>query len=133
MVPAELAALSKAWTISGNLPNYLYFFVWLEIMGFNIVWLPCKHITLCWVPLLLFAGCIGSGCSPTQLGGSLKHAAMDHMAGTSGSGMAPVDSGAEASSSGGMGGMMMMMQMWFQATTEVTLWFREWKVDSHGK
>jgi len=23
--------------------------------------------------------------------------------------------------------------MWFQATTEVTLWFKEWKVDTHGK
>ena len=59
--------------------------------------------------------------------------AMDHMAGTSG--MDPADAAIKASSgsSGGMGGMMMMMQMWFQATTEVTLWFREWKVDSHGK
>ena len=63
----------------------------------------------------------------------MKHAAstaMDHMASTSG--MAAAEGTAEASS-GGMGGMMMMMQMWFQATTEVTLWFREWKVDTHGK
>lgn len=29
--------------------------------------------------------------------------------------------------------MMMMMQMWFEATTKVTLWFREWKIDSDGK
>lgn len=25
--------------------------------------------------------------------------------------------------------MLMTMQMWFQATTDVTLWFKQWKID----
>lgn len=29
--------------------------------------------------------------------------------------------------------MTMSMAMWFQATTETTLWFREWFTDDHGK
>jgi len=59
--------------------------------------------------------------------------AMDYMGGMSELFAAPAGSAASTSSGGGKGGMIMMMQMWFQATTEVTLWFKEWKVDTHGK
>jgi hypothetical protein len=47
---------------------------------------------------------------------------------------APATSATDASADNG-GAMegMMMMQMWFQATTKVTLWFREWSIDSHSR
>lgn len=80
----------------------------------------------------LLTGCEGEdtdSCSDT------RHSTMEHSSHTTGSSgtmadMSPMGSTSGTSTSSGSADMMMMMQMWFYTSTKVTLWFKEWKIDS---
>lgn len=86
------------------------------------------------VVLKLNVGCREGKCIPVRLK-LFDFTAMDHTAGMSDMFMptAPATSVAHASSNNSALEGMMTMQMWFQATTKVTLWFKEWSIDSNGK
>lgn len=58
----------------------------------------------------------------------MDHSAMDHSA------MHGLESPTPSPAASAMHqGHMMSMQMWFQATEKVVLWFKEWKVSTHAE